>query len=590
MLYLDVECYKDYFLIQFLNRYGKVASYEKYGDSDLDKDAIKRLMKDYRTVGFNSISYDLPMIAASLEDRTCAELKALSDEIITSGKPSWAIVRKEALKIPEAWKHTDIFNVVPGMASLKIYGARIGMKKLQELPFQPDNSISPADRKVLRKYCTNDLRVTRGLHQKITKQLDLRTAMGEEYGLDLQSKSDAQIAEAVLRSEIYTITQSPPKPPVVKEGATFRYVDPKNITFKTPELRDLLKRLIGTEFRLAKSGSIALPDWLKATRIKIGGGAYRMGIGGLHSSEKGRTITAGKDEFLADFDVTSYYPSIILQQGIAPVGLGDDFLTVYGKIVNARLAAKRSGNKVAADTLKIVINGSFGKLGSKYSALYAPNLLIQTTITGQLALLMLIERMEEVGVSVVSANTDGIVVLGDNTSEEDVAQVVSDWELDAQYGLERSDYTSLHNRDVNNYIAVKPDGTTKRKGVFADAGLMKNPAFGIVSDAIASHVSGGAGYVTAIHSCEDINKFVMVRTVNGGAIWRGDTLGKAVRFYYSTEVGAEETINYVTNGNKVPQSDGGKPCLDLPETMPTDIDRERYVRLAQTALEGIGYA
>ena len=39
---------------------------------------------------------------------------------------------------------------------------------------------------------------------------------------------------------------------------------------------------------------------------------------------------------------------------------------------------------------KIQINGSFGKLGSKYSLLYAPDLLLQTTITGQLALLMLI--------------------------------------------------------------------------------------------------------------------------------------------------------------------------------------------------------
>jgi hypothetical protein len=44
-----------------------------------------------------------------------------------------------------------------------------------------------------------------------------------------------------------------------------------------------------------------------------------------------------------------------------------------------------------ADSLKITINGSFGKLGNYYSALYAPDLMVQVTVTGQLALLKLIE-------------------------------------------------------------------------------------------------------------------------------------------------------------------------------------------------------
>ena len=68
------------------------------------------------------------------------------------------------------------------------------------------------------------------------------------------------------------------------------------------------------------------------------------------------------------------------------------------------LEAELSYHKVQTDSLKISVNGSFGKLGSKYSALYAPDLLIQTTVTGQLALLMLIERLHLAGVRVISAN------------------------------------------------------------------------------------------------------------------------------------------------------------------------------------------
>ena len=71
-------------------------------------------------------------------------------------------------------------------------------------------------------------------------------------------------------------------------------------------------------------------------------------------------------------------------------------------------------------------------------------------------------------------------------------------------------------------------------------------------------------------------------------MWRDEMLGKAVRFYYSTEVGPDETINYVKNTNKVPQSDGAKPCLNLPKNFPPDVDFERYIGMAQTVFKQIG--
>jgi len=117
---------------------------------------------------------------------------------------------------------------------------------------------------------------------------------------------------------------------------------------------------------------------------------------------------------------------------------------------------------------------------------------------------------------------------------------------------------------------------------------MKNPVFEIVSDAVADHLAGKADYRSVIRDCRDLNKFVMLRKVTGGAVWRGEEIGKAVRFYYSTDVGPDETINYAKNTNKVPQSDGAKPCLDLPEMFPNDVDFERYVGMARMVFEQIG--
>jgi len=549
---------------------------------------VAHYMRSETTISFNGNSYDLPMIAAALENRDCAALKKLSDEIIRSNLPAWRVCKDMGVSVPNNWDHIDIIDVVPGQASLKVYAGRMGYKKLQDLPIEPSASISPQQRDVLRRYCINDLRVTDDLYKAVEKQVALRVEMGAEYGVDLRSKSDAQIAETVLKSEIERASSKTLRPPKIADSATFKYLDPKIISFKGAELNEIFSRILDHKFGLSGNGSIALPDWLKDTRIAVGGSEYQMGIGGLHSCEKSQSVYAGDTHILADFDVASYYPSIILQQDIAPDNMGDDFTAVYKSIVERRIAAKRSGDKVTADTLKIVVNGSFGKLGSKYSALYAPNLLIQTTITGQLALLMLIERVEAIGAKVVSANTDGIVVFAPKAMENALADVMFGWELDTSYELERNDYAALHSRDVNNYFAVKKNGLVKRKGAFAQVDLTKNPVFEIVSDAVADHLAGKADYCNVIRSCRDLNKFVMQRKVTGGAVWRGKGIGKVVRFYYSTEVGPDETINYAKNTNKVPQSDGAKPCPDLPEMFPSDVDFERYVGMARMVFDQIG--
>lgn len=588
-LILDVECYRNYFLICFLDlERNKVASFEMYDGHPLAVPRVSKLMKDHTTISFNGNGYDLIMIEAALQNRNCSELKDLSDEIIKSNIPSWKVANNNDIRVPRNWDHIDIIGVIPGQASLKVYAGRIGYKKLQDLPIEPDAMIAPDQREVLKKYCINDLRVTEALYRKVEKQITLRAEMGAEYGVDLRSKSDAQIAETVLKHKIEDVSGKTPKPPKIADDATYRYLDPKIIAFEDADLEYSFKAILKHDFELAGNGSIKLPDWLKDTKIKIGESEYRMGIGGLHSCEKSQSVVAGDTHILADFDVASYYPSIILQQKIAPDSMGTTFSDVYKSIVETRIAAKRAGDKVTADTLKIVVNGSFGKLGSKYSALYAPNLLIQTTITGQLALLMLIERVEAIGAKVVSANTDGIVVFAPKTLEDDLEQVMFDWELDTSYELERSDYRALHSRDVNNYLAVKPDGSVKRKGAFAQGGLMKNPQFEIVSDAVSAHLGGTADYKDVIRGCRDLNKFVMLRKVTGGAVWRDEPLGKAVRFYYSTDVGPDETINYAKNSNKVPQSDGGKPCLDLPDSFPDDVDFERYVGMAQMVFKQLG--
>ena len=342
-----------------------------------------------------------------------------------------------------------------------------------------------------------------------------------------------------------------------------------------------------------------------------------MGIGGLHSCEKAQYLEAG-DGLLCDWDVASYYPSIILEQQLAPAAMGKDFLELYQSIVTRRLEAKakmtsieeeinklekeeiiakiaelkkqHSRYKTEADSGKVQVNGSFGKMGSKYSPLYAPALLLQTTITGQLCLLMLIERMEAAGIRIKSANTDGVVCQCSKAQERDMELVAWNWMLKTSYALERTDYRMIASRDVNNYFAVKTNGKVKRKGVFKNGGLMKNVDRPIVHTAVIDFLKDGVQIEDTINNCADPSQFVSIRKVTGGAKWDGEEIGKAIRYYASTEaLFIDPCIHYVLNGNKVSKSTGCRPLMEMGDTVPSDLNYQAYIDEAQKLLREVGY-
>jgi len=140
--------------------------------------------------------------------------------------------------------------------------------------------------------------------------------------------------------------------------------------------------------------------------------------------------------------------------------------------------------QIASDTNKLFLNSTFGKLGSKYSILYSPDLLIKVTVTGQLALLMLIEAIEDKGIPGVSANTDGIVMKCPKAKLQDLEQCVWEWETATRFEMEETRNQALYSRDVNNFIAIKGDGKHKVKGVYESDRLSKSPSGSVCVDAV----------------------------------------------------------------------------------------------------------
>ncbi|RLA18799.1 MAG: hypothetical protein DRQ56_06710 [Gammaproteobacteria bacterium] len=591
ILTCDIECLPNYFLILFRDiDTGAVMKFSMYNNEYSQPDvldAVRHTMEAALSVTFNGNSFDMPIIALFLNGANNAELKYACNDIIENRLMPWAFERKYRVSVPVNFDHIDLINVAFGTASLKIYMARLNCKKLQEMPIDHFLFIMPQEREIIDHYCVNDNEGTAQLYFNLEGEIELREKMSLEYGIDLRSKSDAQIAEHVIKSEYQRLTGSKLIKP--KAAESYRYNTPSFVAFQGPQLKELQLLCETVDFNISAKGAVLMPRKLNK-QIKIAGKAYKMGIGGLHSVDKGGSYYSDDEYQLLDVDVGSYYPNIIINAGLEPTHIGPLFTRIYTDILTRRLAAKKSGDKIVADSLKIVVNGLFGKFGNRYSAVYSPDLMFHTTITGQLCLFMLIEQFESWGIQVVSANTDGITVKVKRTLLDGQFQSIVDWWCDfTNFTMDYAYYESAHYRDVNNYIAIDQEtGKPKGKGIFAKSGIRKNPAHAIIRDAVMAYVTGGTEPQQTIFASTDMSLFLEARKVTGGAMKDGVPLGAAIRWYISDAT--DTAINYCKNGNQVASSDHAMPMMDLPADglFPADLDYQWYIDKAEEILIQIG--
>lgn len=573
-LVCDLEIYDNYFLAMFRFHDGKLVYFE---GTKFNQKKLLWILENFEIITFNGINFDIPILLYILYkvDFTTEELKLRANEIISGGLSPYRFYKK--YKIPTNGvriNHIDIKEVLIGQSSLKTYAGRVHAPYMQDLPYEEWEILDTEMKDNVLRYCVNDCINTKVVMDDRAKDFDLRRQLSIQYSADVRSKSDAQIAEVVLRRELewrHGVRCVVPDRP---DGHSFKYQIPDNLSFKTKQMQDVLEIVRNENFYLW-NGKVALPQSLKDLKIEFDGTVYRMGIGGLHSTEEAMTNRSGNEYRLIDRDVASYYPMIILNQQLYPKHLGKSFLTAYRGIVERRLEAKAAGDKSTANTLKIVINGSFGKFGSEYSFLFSPELLIQTTVSGQLYLLMLIEALHLAGVVVVSGNTDGIVSRVKYGDEEKFLEIVEEWERVTGFTTEETEYKALYSRDVNSYIAIMEDGNVKSKGAFAESGISKNPSGDIINDAVRAYLKDGTPVEETIEGCTDIRKFVFIRKVNGGCEdFDRNPIGKVIRYYLKK--GQFHPLFYSTNRHRVPKTAGAYPIMDLTIDFPQDIDYGAY--------------
>lgn len=497
--------------------------------------------------GYNNLHYDNPIInyIIEYEDKLmqyniptiCSSIFNLSKTITTSSEDNI-----------DAWKHWkyqiwfDTFDILTMLYSNKL---RVGLKEIQVTMQYPNvqefvcdwtKPLPLEDFDSMIDYNINDIESTSELLNRCKKDVDLRIAIEDEYGVRVLSKDGVNIGMKILTQKY-----------LEKTGLTWQDIKDLRSPMSVIPLKDVILPFIKYDSPILQRVLDDMKNQIVSpgrkgyeNKFVFNNLRYSVGVGGIHSVNSPEIIIPRDDEMLIDIDVASLYPSMLIEYEFYPKHLGKEFLEVYKQIKDERIEAKHNGDKVKNETLKLALNGLSGNLQNEHNFCYSPFAVMQIRINGQLLLLMLAEKLTQIGCRIVQANTDGLFVLLKKDVYSKVNSICREWEQLTKLTLEEDRFKAMYQYAINDYFAITEDNKVKEKGMFITAvKLGKGLTPKIIPKAIISFFKDGIPVEDTIKNCTDIRDFLMSEKT--GKQWHVEYMNeeqqRTNRFYASTNGG-----------------------------------------------------
>lgn len=425
-----------------------------------------------RYVGFKNVDYDYPVCHfiwknyKYIKDFDVKDLlRLIRDENDRVIKNEWAQIRDPVHEQCDLYKihHFDNKNK---RTSLKWVQCVLGLENVQTLPFALDHHVTVDDIPLIEEYnLGSDVLSTRKFYEATIPKIRLREQFQEKFGINCLNYSDPKIgSELILKAYCERTGKDPDQ---VRKLRTYRdCVNLKDILlpiydFKYKGFQQLLTYLHNRTLYGTKKKDLKENVYFKGITI-----AY--GCGGFHGCCESGVFEENDEYGIYDIDVGSLYPFYNVLNKNYPQHLGPVFSEIMKNLTYDRMAAKKNKDNVTADGLKLALNGTVGNYNQEYSFLYDMQAFLSTTINCQLLVTKLAEDVIDKvpGAKLLQVNTDGITLLIKKEQAEVFRKAYKQWENETGYSLEEATYKKMVIRDVNNYLAIKEDGTTKEKGCF----------------------------------------------------------------------------------------------------------------------------
>ena len=470
--------------------------------------------------------------------RVCLSLFNLSTYIVKDEEESREVLKK--------WKYAKYFHSMDLLTMQFSQKLRVGLKTMQvtmhyknvqEYDGDFDKPLPVEEIDSMIAYNVNDVESTTELLYRLQGQIELRLFIEQEHGIDCLSMDSVKMAETFLLEE-YSKRSGIPKNVIKEMRSPMDYIPLKDvilpfIKYKNPKLQDVLedmkKQIVYSKERKGYEKKFVLSNVV-----------YSIGVGGIHSIHTPKIFLPNDDEHIGHADVTSMYPSLLIKYQFGPRHLGKLFCDIFEEIYYERIEAKRTGQKIKNLFLKIVLNSPTGKMQQEVSWMYDPFNVFKIRINGQLILLMLVDRLLDLGCEIIQVNTNGVVYRAKNSLKDGIQEAIKEVEQITQLGFEVDEYEAFYQYAINDYFGVLKDGEIEEKGMFiTKTKLGKGLAPVVIPKAVIEYFVHKTPVAEFVKKDTNIRDFLMSQAVDKKfkVVHGNKPVQRINRFYASTDGG-----------------------------------------------------
>ena len=563
---------------------------------------------DSRMVGFNNLGFDYPVIHTLIRmgqsDANTLYQKAMA--IINSqdeDSSKWMHMVKPSDQFVQ---QIDLFKIHhfdnrARSTSLKVLEFNMRSDSIEDLPFPVGTVLTREQIEVLKSYNKHDVAQTKAFYHHTLDMIHFREELTRKYARDFMNHNDTKIGKDYFTMKLE------------EAGVACYDFGPKGRTprqTKRPVIH--LKDAILPWINFEHPEFNRVMNWLKAQTITetkgvftdltatVNGFTFVFGLGGIHGSVESEVIESDGEYVIVDLDVTSYYPNLAITNGFHPAHLGKEFVSIYKYLFEQRKSYPKKSAESAM--LKLALNGVYGDSNNQFSVFYDPLFTMSITLNGQLLLCLLAEGLMHIpGLRLIQVNTDGLTVRVPRSHKMLVDLARAAWQSRTGLNLEEAVYKAMMVRDVNNYIGVFENGSTKRKGAYEYKMGWHQNAGGLVIAKVAEKVLvEGAPIRETVEQWPDIMDFMLrtkvPRSSHLAIEWDNQQPQKIqnITRYYISE-GGGRLFKYMpplkgkTEWRKIGVESGWgvQVCNDIGDAGKSPVDFDYYVREVEKLCLGL---
>ena len=531
-----------------------------------DREELLRVFnknKDSVWIGYNIKGYDQWIFKAIIAGLDPCKV---SDKLIEQKMSGWRIDRS-LHQIP-----MYIFEISDTYRSLKELELFMG-EDIREstVDFELDRYPTDEEIKELTSYCLHDVRMTYKVFEQVYYKYEAQQGLIDYFNLDesMFNKTEAQLSAYILGAK---------KPNYERNDVS---------DFEIVNTIELSKY----NFIKAWYENYDNRDFKKYLRAKVYNIETDFGWGGLHSAR--RRYSA--EDYIVNSDVSSFYQSIMIEYNLNSRNVKDP--TKYREIRDTRFKLKRENNPIEK-SLKLVLNSAYGACMDVNNDLYDPRQGTAICVNGQLLLLDLIEKVElEFGdkAQFIQGNTDGVMFKFESKEAVDkYLDICKKWCLRTKMELEHDFIKKIIQKDVNNYIYIKEDGSVKSKGAYVKKLSMLDNDLPIVNKAIKEKLINNIDVETTINNAKeliDFQKCVKITGKYSHALHNNKEIDLKVVRVFASLYASDSAIMKIKPDNRLEKiaNTADRVFIDndniIGKDVPYKLDKSWYISLAKDRID-----